>query len=398
MRITDVELIVLADPAPSEGAGGFARPSPTAYGVRINELPIVRIHTDAGVSGLSEVFSVPAGVARAVLHGSESFLGRHLIGEDPFPPERLWARLYNSVINSNRRGWQLICIGALDVALWDLCGKALGRPVWQLLGGAERVGHQLSTPADVQRQVMPYCTIISRAWDRESVLSDQIDFLQQAKAHGFRAFKIEPMRSTPETIVELVRRARRTLDPDDILAVDVGYLWNDVGTAIRVLRNLEEYDIAFLETPFPVEAFEAYARLAAQTPIRLAAGEHSVSRWEFLDFMDRGRLGVVQPYMVTVGGLTEARRVLELALPRGVSVIPGNWSTQLQGAAAVQFAVMSPVSPLVEYAPAALYDTPLRRGVEELALPVRNGLIAPPDRAGNGLDLPEDLIRHFRIG
>jgi L-alanine-DL-glutamate epimerase-like enolase superfamily enzyme len=333
-----------------------------------------------------------------VLDGPKSFLGRYLVGEDPNPPDRLWKRLYNTVLHSNRRGWQMICIGAVDVALWDILGKALNRPVWQLLGGAEQASHQVQEATKGARSVIPYCTIVSGAWDCETVLRQQIERLEHLKALGFRGMKIEPMRSSRETIVELTSRAREVLGSSGILCIDVGMMWNDTGAALDVLDRVKEHDIYFFETPFPTDSVEAYSRLTSRAPIRIAAGEHTVSRWEFFDLMDHGGLHVVQPYMTTVGGLSEAKRVVEHAEPRGVLVIPGNWSTQILGAASVHFALWSPISPLIEYAPADIYPSPLRREIQRLGIPVVNGSIAPPVAPGMGIELPDDLIRHFRIG
>src|SRR5262245_39324624 len=143
------------------------------------------------------------------------------------------------------------------------------------------------------------------------------------------------MMAPPKDVVEMARRARQVLGPDPTLMVDVGYLFNDVPTVARICHELAEFDVFFLETPFPVDAPEPYARLAELTSIPLAMGEHGVTRWEFLDMMDRGRVSVVQPYMSTCGGLTEAKRIVELAVPRGALVCPGNWSTQILGAASV---------------------------------------------------------------
>jgi len=398
VKIRSTEIIVLADPPPKPDEPGFVMPSPGGWPVRIRELPILRVHTDDGPVGISEIFSVPAGVAKAVLDGPDSYLGRHLVGVDPIPPEHVWRRLYNTTLHSNRRGWQMICIGAVDVALWDIFGKALGRPVHELLGGAERAPHQVIAGGQGLASVTPYCTIMSSDWDEHTILSEQIEKLVRMRALGFRAMKIEPMKSRRETIVELTRQARQALGPDVILCVDVGCLWNDVGAALDVLQRIAEYDIFFFETPFPVESIQAYARLTRHTPIRIAAGEHTVSRWEFLDLMERGGLRVVQPYMTTVGGLTEAKRVLDDALSRGVLVVPGNWSTQILGAASVHFAIMSPASPLIEYAPAEIYDSPLRRAIQECGIPVTSGVIDAPGGPGLGIDLPEELLTRFRVG
>ena len=383
MKITKTEVFVLGDP-PAEGPDTG----------RIDGLAFVRIHTDEGLTGLSEIFTVPPDVARAVLDGPESLFGRLLLGQDPCPPERLWTKLYNSMLHGNRRGWVIICLGAVDVALWDLYGKALQQPVYQLLGGAERNRHQIHSPQQ-RHQVVPYCTIVSDQWDRDSVLEQQVDRVVALRREGYRAFKVEPMSQTDETIVELTRLTREAVGPDILLCVDVGYLWNDVAQALRVIERLAEYDIYFFETPFPVDSIDAYAQLTARTGIPIAVGEHTVTRWEFLQLMDQGGIQVAQPYMTTCGGITEAKRIVDLALPRGVRVCPGNWSTHVLGAATVHLTAYSPISPIFECAPAQSYYSPLRQALQELFFPLVDGAIDLPTAPGIGLELPAEMVRHF---
>jgi L-alanine-DL-glutamate epimerase-like enolase superfamily enzyme len=383
MKITRSEVIVLGDRPGDGGDGG-----------RIAELPFLRLHTEEGVTGLAEIFSVPAGVARAVLDGADSFFGRQLVGQELVHPEQLRARLYNSMLHGNRRGWAVIGMGAADVALWDLYGKQHGRPVWQMLGGAERAAGQVVHGTADGHAVVPYATV----WDPASRPDTQLALAVRARELGFRAVKIEPTSSSPATIVDVTRRTREAIGTDALLAVDVGYLWNDVGTAARVSREIAQYDVLFLETPFPVDSLDAYAALAAASPVPLAAGEHSVTRWEFLDLMDRGRVGVVQPYMTTCGGLSEAKRIVDLAQPRGVSVCPGNWSSQVLGAATVQLALYSPITPLIELSAAQLYASPLRAALQDAGLPIVGGEIAAPTGPGMGVELADDLIGRFRVG
>lgn len=383
MKITQTQIIVLSDPQPDPEDAG------------VSDLAVLTISTDEGITGLSEIFSVPPGVAKAVLDGPESFFGRLMIGQDPVTPERLWKRLYESMTHGARRGWALICLGAVDVALWDIYGKLLNCPVYELLGGREFAVAQ--TVTDAVDEVVPYCTIVSHEWDRASVLKQQLEKVVALRDLGYRAFKIEPMHSTPETVIELARLARQEIGPERLLAVDVGYLWNDVGTALKVAEQLAELDVFFLETPFPTDAIPAYAHLTAKTRLRIAAGEHTVTRWEFLDLMERGGVNVVQPYMTTVGGLTEAKRLLDLARPRGVLVCPGNWSTGILGAATVHFAAISPSTPCFEFVAAEIYGSPLRKAIREVGFPVVNGAIALPTRPGIGIELPADLIERYRI-
>ena len=385
LKITRLETFVIGDgPTIDPDQGG------------IEPLACIRIHTADGLMGLSEVFRVPPGVVQATVGDIGSHFGRLLIGQQISHPERLWQQMWDSVIHTNRRGWQIIILGALDVAIWDIYGQTLGQPVWQLLGGVQRGPFQTHSETR-SRSVVPYCTLVSDTWGGEAMIAQQTARALQLLELGYRAFKVEPMMSSPRDVVEMACRVRREIGPDPTLMVDVGYLYNDVPTVSRICRELEEFDIFFLETPFPVDTPEPYARLAGLTSIPLAMGEHGVTRWEFLDMMDRGQVSVVQPYMTTCGGLTEAKRIVDLAVPRGALVCPGNWSTQILGAASVHLAAYSPITPFIEFAPAEVFDSPLRRELQQAGFPVTNGEITFPDTAGIGYQIPEELIRRFTM-
>lgn len=385
LKITRLETFVIGDGPeidPDKGA--------------IEPIACLRVHTDAGLVGFSEVFRVPPGVVQATVAGPQSHFGRLLIGQEIMHPERVWQHVWDSLIHTNRRGWEIIILGALDIAIWDLYGQAIGQPVWKLLGGAQRGPFQ--THAETrQLAVAPYCTLVSDTWGGEAMIVQQVDRALRLRELGYRAFKVEPMMSTPKDVIEMARRARKELGPEPALMVDVGYLFNDVPTVVRICRELEELDIFFFETPFPVDATEPYARLAEQTSIPLAMGEHGVTRWEFLEMMDRGRVSVVQPYMSTCGGLTEAKRIVDLAVPRGAMVCPGNWSTQILGTASVHLAAYSPVTPYIEFAPAEVFDSPLRQELQDAGLPVRDGMIDFPQTPGIGFQFPESILKRYRI-
>ncbi|OWK37503.1 mandelate racemase/muconate lactonizing enzyme family protein [Fimbriiglobus ruber] len=384
MKITELRVDVIGDgPEIDPDRGG------------VEPLACIRVRTDEGITGLSEVFRVPPGVVQATVGGPQTHFGRLLIGQEITHPERLWQRMWDALLHTNRRGWEVIILGALDVAIWDIYGRMLKRPVWELLGGVQRGPFQ--TPAGETTVVTPYCTLVSDVWGGEPMFAQQVSRAERLAAFGYRAFKVEPMMSAPRDVVELARRFRKALGSTPTLMVDVGYLFHDVPTAARVCRELEEFDIYFFETPFPVDSAVPYAELASRTSIPLAAGEHGVTRWEFLDMMDRGRVSVVQPYMTTCGGLTEAKRIVELARARGAIVCPGNWSTQILGAASVHLAAYSPITPFIEFAPAEVYDSPLRRELQQVGFPVRDGVISLPSTPGIGYDLPDDLVRLFRM-
>lgn len=385
MKITRLETFVIGD---------GDKIDPDKGGVEA--IACVRIHTDAGISGLSEVFRVPPGVVVATVGGPETHFGRLLLGQELTHPERLWQRMWDALIHTNRRGWQIIILGALDIAIWDLYGKAQGKPVWQLLGGVQRGPFQTHGETRVG-EVVPYCTIVSDRFGDESMVPQQAARAEKLASLGYRAVKAEPLMSTPKQIVETARRVRAAIGPRLTLMIDVGYLFNDVPTAERVVRELAEHDVFFFETPFPVDHPAPYAALAARSPIPLAMGEHGVTRWEFLDMIDRGGVKVAQPYMSTCGGLTEAKRIVDLAVSRGALVCPGNWSTQILGAATVHLAAYSPITPFIEFAAAEVFESPLRAALQEAGLPVRNGAIALPDAPGIGYDLPDEIVRRYRM-
>ena len=386
LKITRLETFVIGDgPEIDPDRGG------------VEPLACLRVHTDDGLVGFSEVFRVPPGVVQATVGGLDTHFGRLLIGQEITHPERLWQHVWDSLIHTNRRGWEIIILGSLDVAIWDIYGQSLNQPVWQLLGGVQRGPFQTHSETGTSG-VVPYCTLVSDVWGGEAMIAQQTDRAAQLVELGYRAFKVEPMMSSPRDVVELARRARQVLGPEPTLMVDVGYLFNDVPTVSRICRELEEFDIFFFETPFPVDSAEPYARLADLTSIPLAMGEHGVTRWEFLDMMDRGKVSVMQPYMTTCGGLTEAKRIVDLAVPRGALVCPGNWSTQILGAASVHLAAYSPITPFIEFAPAEVFDSPLRRELQEVGFPVKNGVIEFPDAPGIGYRFPEHLAAKYRVG
>jgi L-alanine-DL-glutamate epimerase-like enolase superfamily enzyme len=362
----------------------------------VEPLACLRVTTDDGYVGLSEVFRVPPGVVQATVGGLETFFGRRLLGQEVTHPERVWQHVWDSLMHTNRRGWEVIILGALDVAIWDIYGQRLGEPVWRLLGGTQRGPFQTHCETNTT-SVVPYCTIVSDVWGGEPMFTQQLQRMDRLLELGYRAFKVEPMMSSPSDVIELTRRARKLLGNSPRLMVDVGYAFNDVPTVARICRELEECQLEFFETPFPVDSPLPYARLAELTSIPIAMGEHGVSRWEFLDMMDRGKVAVVQPYMTTCGGLTEAKRIVDLAMARGAVVCPGNWSTQILGAATVHLAAYSPITPFIEFAPAEVFDSPLRKELQLAGLKVNRGLIDFPSEPGIGYRVPEELFLKYQI-
>lgn len=385
MKITDIKVNIIGDGKSIDINKGGVEP-----------LAVICVETDEGIKGYAESFRVPPGVARAVMQGDQSFFGEAVIGEEISHPELIWQKLYDRLMHLNRRGWAIMCLGAIDIAIWDIYGKMLDQPVYKLLGGTQRCYYQTpESSGDIE--VTPYCTVVSNEWDNKAMIETQVDHCLKLQSMGYKAVKLEPLMSTSRRVIELVTRAREALGPDMVIAVDVGYRFNDVASVLKVCQAIEDLDIYFFETPFPVDFFEPYAKLSQQTSIPIAMGEHAVTLSECLHMITYGNIEVIQPYMNTVGGITESKRIVDHVKGTGSAVVPGNWSTQILGCASVHLAAYSPITPYIEYTPAEIYNSPLRKQIQDMGFPVVDGSIKLPRSAGIGFEVPDELLQEFKL-
>ena len=376
MRITQVEAIVLANPDVDPLACDSAQ-----------DAVVVRVHTDVGLVGIGEVDATPL-VVKAFLEApsAHSFsLGFRdlLVGEDPLDPPRLWSKLYEGTIMAGRRGMGIHVLGAVDCALWDLRGKAEGKPVWRLLGTAARP------------HVTPYASILPVG---RPAFEDTVRRMTQVREEGFTAAKIEAVREVTrgdDDVVEMTRLSREALGPDVTLMVDVGYRWLDAGSALATIRELEQYDVYFVETPIHIDLVDEYAALAAASPVRIAIGELHATRFEFLELMDSGGVHVVQPDVPRCGGLTEALRIAELAAERGRLVVPHAWNTGITTATAIHLSAVSPNCPYVEYLPPSMFEEGLRKDLLAAEPPLVGGVVPLPEAPGLGVELDPGAVARY---
>jgi L-alanine-DL-glutamate epimerase-like enolase superfamily enzyme len=178
--------------------------------------------------------------------------------------------------------------------------------------------------------------------------------------------------------------------------VDLQYAFADADSCLNVIRDWVDFNLFFIETPLPSDDLEGYARLAKEQPIPIAAGEWLATRFEFLDLMDRGKVQVVQPDMGRVGGLTEAKRVCDLAKARGVKIVPHLWKTGISIAAAAHMAAATPHCAFIEFLPANLCESALRKELVKDELQLVNGVVPLPKRPGLGVELDRAALRKFR--
>ncbi|HLH65592.1 MAG TPA: mandelate racemase/muconate lactonizing enzyme family protein [Solirubrobacteraceae bacterium] len=386
MRITEIECHVLLQPAFDTTAASSAQ----------DDL-VVEIRTDEGITGIGET-DVNPWIARACIeapgtHNMGLGLAEMLIGQDPMDVEGLWERLYVGSAMNGRRGAVINAIGALDIALHDLRGKALGRPCYELLGGA------------VRETVTPYASLQPETSSFEEYLESMVDWAKRAVASGFRAIKAEVTLAGPyahnglrepwDRSTEVLSQVRGAIGREVDLLVDVQYAFPDADTAIAVMRDWQELDLVFVETPLWPDDLDGYRRLAEEQPIPIASGEWLTTRFEHLDLMDRGRVRFVQPDIGRVGGLTEARRVCELAAERGRRVCPHLWKTEISIAAALHLAATAEHCDYIEFLPVDLAESGLRKRLTDHRLQMVNGVLTLPSSPGLGVELDRDALAEF---
>ena len=188
---------------------------------------------------------------------------------------------------------------------------------------------------------------------------------------------------------------RAEVGRDFAIMVDVQYAFPDADTCLHTIRDWVEYDISFLETPLPSDDLAGYARLSNEQPIPIASGEWLATRFEFLDLMDHGKVKVAQPDIGRVGGLTEAKRVSELAGQRSVAIVPHAWKTNVSIAASAHLAAVTPHCPFIEFLPAELCESSLRRELVLRGPEMVDGIIRLPDEPGLGIELNRDALDRF---
>ncbi len=388
MKITGIETHVLLVPDYDASANSSAQDD-----------IVVLVHTDEGITGIGETDSNPW-VVQSMIHAPGTHvlglgLEEMLIGEDPMNPQALWEKLYSGSFMTGRRGLGICAIGALDMALWDIRGKALGIPCWRLLGGAPKPS------------IVPYASLLPTGRTLADYRHSLVDKAIRAKELGFLAAKMEICVKGPYThnalregdgaIVELIFACREAVGPGFVMMVDVCYCWNDAKEALRVFKQVEDCDLFFIETPLQLDDLDGYAYLHDHSPIRIAAGELQNTRFEFLDLMDRGKVDVAQPDVGRVGGLTEALRVCNLAADRGRLIVPHCWKTGIGVAATAHLAAVTACCPYIEFLPAPLAESALRRELVVDELLMQDGKLALPSNPGLGIDLNMDAVRKYGV-
>jgi len=370
MKITKVVAAPLFGESPKGGWSNEIRPEDSIHA-------LIAVQTDAGITGFGSVFT-DGRLAQAGLKVLEPLL----IGENALEPERVAEKLHQNTFWMGRGGTLTHTISGIDIALWDILGKATGLPVGQLLGGIHR------------RKVKPYCSLLMEEPARMK------DVVAEYHAKGFRAFKIGwgPFGRAMDTKLDeaIVRAAREGIGAGSKLFVDAGAsdAWWPHGLkwAMRTAEMLKDFDVGWFEEALKPDAIDDYCHLRRVSPVPIAGGEVLTRRQSFLPWLQRGAFDIVQPDVTKVGGISEQRRIVFLAQEFGVKYIGHGWNTALGVAADLQMASAFPDADLVEF----IGGSPYVDGI--LAEPFTldgDGDLTIPDKPGLGVEIDRDKLARY---
>ncbi len=389
MKITEIEVIPLYVPDAEV----------------VKSTCIIRIHTDEGVEGIGQV-EIPAMIATAFVKTKEwevtgyyhGGLERVLLGEDPMNVERIWHKMYASMWLYGRRGAGIAVMTAIDTALWDIKGKILGKPIFELIWSACNVTRADPDIIGPKPRVKPYATVYPSGSTPEEVKRN----LSLAVNAGFEAVKLEESeegfgRKDVEHDVELVQAAREAIGHKRDLMIDAQYIWNDYTRALSSIKAIEPFNVYFVEAPLPPDSLEAYAMLADSVETLIACGDGGfTTRFEFKELIERGRVDVVQPSAVRTGGITEILRIASMAYEKGKLCIPHSYAWMIGVAAEVHLAAVVPNMPYIEMPSPYPYSPLISELLDPTPIP-RNGYVDVPKKPGLGFKLNEKIIDKYKV-
>ncbi len=351
---------------------------------------VVRIWDDDGRYGIGECDAPPSVVETFLRMPTEHVWSQNpidlLVGRDPLEIKAIWEKIYDATQYPGRRGLGIHALSAIDIALHDLVGKQAGAPVYKIMGGARR---EFLTPYATIFPGMPMGRPLS------TLLDITFDLFEKAKMLGFRASKMELLYYdlvTDKQLVDAIKEGRRALGDDMIMMLDFGYRWRDWHAAKWVLDRVADCNIYFAEATLQHDDLLGHARLSQQTDIRICGAEHAATRFEIREWIETGKVVVVQPDINRCGGLTEIRRITEMAELYGVQVIPHGWKTGITAACGRHFHASTINAEFFEFLSPHLYDSPLRQHLVSPEPTIENGRMALPVGPGLGIILNQTVL------
>lgn len=380
MKISDVELIVLEAPG-----AGYRSPEDAGEAFGIKYLPLVRVTTDSGITGYSDIETQPH-IAKAIVEApsegaTPGFQGLKsvLVDEDPFEVERLWQKMYMASVYYGRRGAAIQVISGIDIALWDIIGKALEMPVYKILGGGYR------------NRVRAYASTLFRP-NPESMRQACREYLDQ----GFSAVKFGwgVFGQDRKQDIKLVEAAREALGEETELLIDPGwYVQRTAKEAVEMIRDLEPFRPFFVEDFLHPEDYAGYGQVSEAVNVKIAAGEQESTEWGFQQLITQGMVDVLQPDISRCGGFTTARKIVHLVEMQHRLCVPHAWSSDLLTAATLHLNAFLRRSLFVEF---NTTTSPMSREICHAPLQLEDGYLSVPQGPGLGIEVDETSIERYR--
>ena len=347
---------------------------------------LVEVRTDVGITGWGEVFSHDAWPALVPL--IERVLQPLVVDHDALARQVIWEKLYNWTRDYGQRGLTAAAISGIDIALWDIAGKAVGQPVYALLGG-------------------PFCDRVrayaTGMYQTKPSLDDPCVLAQEATSYveqGFTALKVKVGFGIERDVVN-VRAIRRAIGDETDLMVDANHAY-DPERAISLGQRIAPFRIAWLEEPVVPEIPDAYRQVRQALSIPIAGGEAEFTRYGFQQLFRQSCLDIAQPDICITGGISETMRIAQLAQVWGVRCVPHVWGSGVALAAALHVLSalppeplsLNPRKPLLEY---DRTENPIRDRILTTPIEMVDGQVLVPSGHGLGVTVDRDVIERYGV-
>lgn len=370
MKIVAVEPIVVRMPVRTAAVEGT------------QDTLLVKVETDGGIVGYGESDTSPD-VGKAVVeaemsHGICYGLREVIVGRDPMDVEQIWEAMYRKTLYYGRQAVALHVMSAVDMALWDVLGKALNLPVHKLLGGSYCADARAYASA-----LMP------------ETVSETREAVRSYVELGFDAIKLGwgGLGKGLRPDVELAAAAKEAAGVDVDLMIDIGHAY-DLKTALQAAREFEQLGIYWMEEPLPPDDLDGYRRLCDSTSLRIAAGENEAGRRSFRRLISYGRLDIIQPDISRAGGLTETKKIAYMAHDANRPCVPHAFKSDILLSATLHLLAAIPNSLFLEY---AVSESPIRRELVKEPLRAVGGRVAVPTRPGLGFEINSEVISKYGL-
>jgi D-galactarolactone cycloisomerase len=380
MKITDIAIHVLKSP--------LNEPFAFSQGwVKQRSATLIEVMTDEGITGWGEAFAQglePPEIAATVI---DKALRPLVVGANPLDIEVLWHRMYHMTRDYGRKGSVVAAISAIDIALWDIAGKARGAPVSALMGGAFRT------------RVQPYATGFYRIKGQGEAARLAEEAIRHFEA-GFSLMKVKLGYGVDDDIA-CMREIGRAIQGKPIrLMIDTNHAYGRA-EALRLGRALDEYDLRWYEEPVAPEDIRGYAEMRSKLTMPIAGGENEHTLYGFREFLGAGAVDIAQPDIGSCGGISAARHIVALAQAHGVQVNPHVWGSAIAQAASLQVIAALPIVHHSIYArePVLEYDRsshPFRAQLVRDPIEHVDGWVEVSSKPGLGVEVDRATLDRYR--